>query len=119
MFDRIRRLWARAADVEAIGALSDHDLADLGLSRDQALNLVRLPDDVPGRVAAMGAIFGLTEEELTRDRGQWEELLMTCSSCREGAACRHFLDLGDRADPADAGFCPNAGTFAFEVRVPG
>jgi hypothetical protein len=117
MFERIRRLWARAADEDAIIALSDRDLADLGLSRDQALNLVRLPDDVPGRVAAMGAIFGLSEDELIRDRDQWEELLVTCNQCRETVACRHLLEVGDMATPTQAGFCPNAGRFAFEARA--
>jgi hypothetical protein len=117
MFERIRRLWARAADLDAVAALSDRDLADLGLSRDQALNLVRLPDDVPGRVAAMGAIFGLTEAELARDRGLWEDLLVTCNGCSHTVACRHLLELGEMAQPAHAGFCPNAGRFAVAARV--
>ena len=116
MFETIRRLWSRATDEDAIMALSDRELADLGLSRDQALNLVRLPDDVPGRVAAMGAIFGLSEADLTRDRAQWAELLQTCAACRETGACRRFLDLGAAADPAEAAFCPNAAAFAFEAR---
>ncbi len=117
MFERLKRLWARSGEADALAALSDRDLADLGLGRDQALNLMRLPDDVPGRVAAMGAIFGLSEAELTRDRGQWEDLLHTCAACRATGPCRRFLDRGAAADPAEADFCPNAAAFAFDPRV--
>lgn len=117
MFERLRRLWARSADLDAVAALNARELADLGLSRDQALNLVRLPDEVPDRVVAMGAIFGLSEDELTRDRGQWEELLVTCGRCRETLACRHLLEVAQMAGPAQAGFCPNAERFADQARA--
>jgi len=112
MLDRVRRFLARAADARAVAALSARDLADLGVSRDQAMNLVSLPDDVPGRIAAMGRIFGLTEAELMRDRGAWEELLMTCNACRELGACRRLLADADTATPTQAAFCPNSGRFA-------
>lgn len=112
MLDRFRRFLARAADLRAVADLSDRELADLGVSRDQALNFVTLPDDVPGRIAAMGRIFGLTEADLTRDRGEWEQLLMTCNSCRELGACRRLLADADLATPTQAAFCPNSGRFA-------
>lgn len=112
MLDRIRRFFARAADIRAVEALSDRELADLGVSRDQAMNLVTMPDDVSGRIAAMARIFGLTEADLTRDRGEWEEVLMTCHACRELGACRRLLADPDRATPTQAAFCPNSGRFA-------
>lgn len=113
MLERVRRFFAMATDVDEVELLSDRELADLGLSRDQARNLARLPDDVPGRIAAMGRIFGLTEADLVRDRGEWEELLLTCNACREQGACRRLLARADTADPTEASFCPNAGRFAF------
>lgn len=81
------------------------------------MKLVRLPDDVPGRGAAMGENFGLTEVELARDRELWAELRVTCNDCSPTMACRHLLDLGELAEPADAGFCPNAGRLAVAARV--
>ena len=116
MLDRIRallgELLARQRKLSEIARLSDRDLADLGVSRDQAERLAALPDDVPGRVLAMARIFDLTEADLTRDRGAWDEVLTTCHACRELAACRRLLARGDRADPTEAAFCPNAAVFA-------
>lgn len=113
MLERVRRFFARATGLDEVEQLSERELADLGLSRDQARNLSRLPDDVPGRIAAMARIFGLTEADLIRDRSEWEELLLTCNACRAQGACRRLLDRAETADPTEAGFCPNAGRFAF------
>ncbi len=110
MFERIRYLWKRAADEEAVLALSERELADLGVSRDQALALVRMPPEVPERVAAMAKIFGVTEADLAGNRADWEELLTTCAACAETRICRRFLARDER-DPANARFCPNAPHF--------
>ncbi|MFN3953692.1 MAG: DUF1127 domain-containing protein [Pararhodobacter sp.] len=110
MFNRIRRFFELARDADAVASLSERELADLGVSRDQALNLVSLTHDVPGRVAAMGRIFGLSEMELTRDRVVWRELLETCHHCRALPACRRLLGRhpgGEDARREAAGFCPN------------
>ena len=112
MLERLRRLFETRRDLAEVAMLSDRELTDLGVSRDQAMQLAALPDDVPGRVAAMGRIFGLSEAELTRDRAQWTGLLTVCQSCRELRACRKLLDRADSASPADAGFCPNWTEFA-------
>lgn len=120
MFNRIRRFFELARDADAVAALSERELADLGVSRDQALNLVSLPPDVPGRVAAMGRIFGLSEQELTRDRVAWRELLETCHHCRALPACRRFLGQrpgGEGARHEAAGFCPNRASFEQSLRT--
>lgn len=117
MFDRLLRLFARAGDRDSVAALDDRELADLGLTRDQALNLARLPAWVPDRVAAMGRLFGLAEADLIRDRGLWEDLLLTCRDCRQLAACRRLLDRDDRPEPTEAAFCPNAARFALPSAV--
>ena len=105
--ERIRRLFERHRDLTEVAELSDRELADLGVSRDQAVQLAALPDDVAGRISAMGRIFGLSEAELNRDRAVWLELLAVCNSCRELRACRRLLSRADAATPEDAAFCPN------------
>lgn len=115
MFDRIRAMIRQWQDVEAVAALDDRALADLGVSRDQAAALARLPAEVPARMAAMAAIFGVTEAVLRRDHAQWVEAMETCGHCGEGVACRRMLDrarvLDGSVSDADVGFCPNAGTW--------
>lgn len=64
MFNRIKTLIQRWNEVRAVSAFSDRDLADLGLSRAQLEAFVRMPDDVPDRVLAMAATFGLSETEV-------------------------------------------------------
>ena len=118
MLELLQRLVSRHRDLSEVAQLNARELADLGVTRDQAMQLAALPDDVPGRIAAMGRIFGLTEAELSRDRAVWAELLAVCHACRELKACRHLLDRADAAAPADAGFCPNWTQFAELERGP-
>lgn len=107
MIERIKALLARWRDVAELDGLSDHDLADLGFSREQVRRFAMMPADVPGRVTAMGTIFGLTEAELRRDHGAWVDLLETCSQCGDRGPCQQMLDKAAEAQPQDAGFCPN------------
>ena len=73
MFARIRALIDHLHDVQEVNALSDRDLDDLGMTRDQVLAFLRMPRDINDRVTAMGAIFGLSQVELKRDHGLWVE----------------------------------------------
>jgi Family of unknown function (DUF6455)/Domain of unknown function (DUF1127) len=112
MLDRIRALIARLRDVQEVNALSDRDLDDLGVSREQIVGFLRMPRDISERVTAMGQIFGLSEDELKRDHPQWIDLLSTCGHCSDRSACTKVLDKGSKADPADATFCGNRSVFA-------
>lgn len=112
MFDRIRTLIARLHEVQEVNALTDRDLDDLGMSREQVLDFLRMPRDISDRVTAMGKLFGLSETELKRDHALWVEVLSTCGHCADRAACTKLLALGDQAQPGEAGFCANRGTFA-------
>jgi hypothetical protein len=112
MFDRIRSLIHRLHEVQEVNALSDRDLDDLGMSRDQVLAFLRMPSDINERVTAMAAIFGLSETELKRDHGLWVELLSTCGHCTDRSACAKLLALGDQARASEADFCANRGAFA-------
>ena len=87
MFDRIRTLLHRLQEVQQVSALSDRDFADLGLSRHQAMDFLRMPRDISERVIAMGKVFGVPEEDLKRDYEQWVELLTICCHCTDRAIC--------------------------------
>ncbi len=110
MFDRIRTLIHRLHEVKEVNALTDRDLAELGLSRDQMLDFLAMPRDINERVNAMGAIFGVPAADLKRDHGLWLDLLSTCGHCADRAACSRALD--QHADSADCGFCGNRAAFA-------
>ncbi|MDP3195200.1 DUF6455 family protein [Tabrizicola sp.] len=112
MFARIRALIDRLHDVQEVNALSDRDLDDLGMTRDQVLDFLRMPRDINDRVTAMGAIFGLPETELKRDHGLWVEILSTCGHCADRGACARLLAKGDQAQPTEATFCGNREAFA-------
>ena len=112
MFNRIKALLNRWHEIKEIEALTDRDLDDLGMSRDQVLAFARMPADLTQRVTAMGQIFGVPEVELKRDHAEWVELLSVCGHCADRGACGVVLERGDLSRPADAGFCPNRGSFA-------
>lgn len=116
MFDRIRTLLHRLHDVKEVNALTDRDLDDLGISRAQVLDFLRMPQDITQRVTAMGAIFGLPEADLRRDHWQWVDLLSTCGHCGERGTCARILALGDMADPDRVTFCCNREVFASLTR---
>lgn len=110
MIDRLRALFRRSRDLNDLNAMSDHELADLGVSRAQAMDLARLPDDVPGRVAAMARLFGLTEDQLSADRDVWHALVQTCNHCEQLPKCARFM-AAEASYAEDALFCPNRRAF--------
>ncbi|WP_333818185.1 DUF6455 family protein [Tabrizicola sp.] len=111
MFNRIRALIDRLHEVQEVNALSDRDLDDLGMSREQVLGFLKMPRDISERVTAMGRIFGISEVELKRDHAQWVDLLTTCGHCADRAACAHLLAKGAGAQPSEAHFCGNRAVF--------
>lgn len=112
MFDRIRALLDRWHDLQSIDALSDRDLDDLGMSRAQLAEFISIPADVPDRIARMAAVFGIPQAALQANRADYLELLGTCHTCADRAACALALHKGDIKSPADAAFCPNAKIYA-------
>lgn len=112
MLARIRALIERWQQLKTLDALTDRDLADLGMTRGQVEAFIRMPPDVPDRVARMAAIFGIPEAELKANHTEYLELLGTCAQCRDRGACALVLARGDIARPAEAGFCPNAPAYA-------
>jgi Domain of unknown function (DUF1127)/Family of unknown function (DUF6455) len=115
MFDRIKTLLHRWSEFKEVNALTDRDLADLGLSRAQVVAFTQMPSDISDRVAAMGAIFGIPEVDLKRDHAQWVDLLETCGPCSHRAACSAVLAKADQSHPSDCSFCLNRESFAAMV----
>lgn len=112
MFERIKSLvdhWHQMNEVESLTA---RDLDDLGMTREQVLAFVRMPHDVPDRVAAMAHIFGLSEKQIKADHDAYVDLLYTCGNCKERGACALVLERGDLSRPSDADFCMNKHNFA-------
>lgn len=112
MFDRIKALMHRWQDLKEIAQLSQRDLDDLGMTRDQVEAFARMPQDVPDRVVAMAQIFGLTEAQVRADGDRYHELLHTCGQCKDRRNCSKVLERGALAKPSDAAFCMNKTSFA-------
>lgn len=108
MYDRIKALISRWHAVQEVNQLSDMELDDLGMTRAQVLRFVRMPHDVPDRVAAMAQIFGIPEADVKANHGRYMDLLDTCGTCGHRSACKMVLKQGDSARATDVGFCPNA-----------
>lgn len=112
MFERIKAFIERWNELNEVESLSDHELDDLGLTRDQVRAFVLIPHDVPDRVLAMAAIFGIPADQVQRDHAQYLELLESCCTCTDRGACALALKNGDLTRACDCGFCVNARNFA-------
>ena len=115
MLNQIRRFLDRLDQLKQVEALSDHDLHDLGMTRAQITAFANMPADVPDRVTAMAAIFGISADELKANRADYLELLGTCADCRQRSKCARLLNDAHLAQPADAGFCPNARVYSAQA----
>jgi hypothetical protein len=112
MMERFLRAFRLSRDLGDIEAMSDADLADLGLTRAQAVALNALPDDVPARVLAMGRVFGLDDAALLADPERWHQMLDRCNRCADLPACHRFMALEEPGAAGDVDFCANAENLA-------
>ncbi len=117
MFERIKALMDRWGELKEVDRLSEHELDDLGMTREQLRAFIQMPHDVGERVRHMGAIFGLSAEDLQANHDQWLEILTTCGQCRHRGECGHALAKRG-TQPDEVGFCLNAQTFAAEAAQP-
>jgi len=114
LMDRFLHLFRVSRDLHEIEAMNDRELADLGVTRSEAVALAQMPDDVPARVTAMAKVFGLDPAEVMQDRRVWTELLQTCAQCGDLGTCHRFMAREDPEEPVDTRrltFCPNRRTF--------
>ena len=118
MFERIKALMERWHDVKEINELSQRDLDDLGMSRDQVQAFVRMPHDIGERVKHMAAVFGISDAELQANHDAYIDILSTCGNCRDRARCTHLLAQGAEASPLEASFCLNYDTFTAKAEQP-
>lgn len=111
MLDRLRALLQSLRSMDEIDGLSDRELADIGFTRAEVADLVRMSAAIPARVARMAAVFGLDAADLQGDRATWVEALEVCGHCGSARECAHrFADGGVTAEGAEA-FCPNAALY--------
>ena len=111
MLNPLKTLFTRWQNTREVDHLSREELADMGMTRDQARTFTRMSPKVAQRVTAMGQVFGAPQSALTRDPAEWADLLSGCNRCPDKGACGHALMHGDITQPSEAGFCPNRGTF--------
>jgi uncharacterized protein YjiS (DUF1127 family) len=107
MFDRLRDFLRTLRTLDEIDAMSDRDLADIGFSRAEMVELATMSAEVPARMARMAALFGLSEAELRADRASYVEAVEVCAHC--GAAHRCTREIAEGTATAETvDYCPNA-----------
>lgn len=112
MRERLLALFARWRALQEIGAMSERDLADLGMTRDQILDFASVPADTEQRMATMAGIFGLSLDEVRREYATYLDMVQTCGHCGARRQCADTLAHADESRPEDCGFCPNARDYA-------
>lgn len=117
MLEGFRNFLRHLREMREADALTDRELADLGLSRDQLHFFLNLRPDVPERVAAMARIFGVDEADLRAIHGEYLDILGTCGTCADRGACGVALAEGSLKGPEDCTFCPNWDIFNAKARV--
>lgn len=110
MFGRSKHTAGYRRDRAEIRSLTERDLDDLGLSKDELIVLVQTPEPVAVRQRKMAARFGLTDGDLSDSRHDLVAAVQRCRNCGATQECATYLANPDLA--ADqATFCPNADTY--------
>ena len=116
MLERLREMLDQWRRVDEIERLSDRDLSELGMGREDLIALARMPGDVRDRVLAMAALHGLSADQVMRDRAEYLGFYQTCGNCHERGHCAEVLASG-AAGAEDCGFCPNAADYAAKAAL--
>ncbi len=98
--------------VREVDALSERDLNELGLSRDEVRAFARTSPEVTARVARMASVFGLEAADIQRDIPGYRDLVASCATCGRAGECRDRLQDAAHLTPDDVDFCPNAPAYA-------
>jgi uncharacterized protein YjiS (DUF1127 family) len=100
----------RNALAKELTALDDHQLEDLGITREQIPQLVSAHPEAPALMQRMMQRFGVAAESLA-DKPELRRLLQqVCNGCFARGECKRWLRSAAAGDYP--GFCPNAPTFA-------
>lgn len=115
MLERIKSAFRRIEALNEAARLSEIELDDIGLTRSEVADFIRIPEDATDRFGQMATIFGVSDRVLRAHPADYLSMLKTCSACRDRAACGLAMDRGDLTRPGDCGFCPNARALAEET----
>ena len=103
--------WCRQAALEKeLQRLTDIDLADIGITRNQIADIAWSRDS-PQLLQQMLQKLEIADGVLARHPGLRDELARACRSCGARKLCRHWLRR-ERADDSYRDFCPNESQFA-------
>ena len=115
---RVRAWWIYSRDkwakVSRIDELTPDEIAaladDIGVSNDELVRLVHLPDGTAGLLERRLRSLGLDEEQIVRVSPAFlGELQRTCASCPEKQRCAE--DFAEDENPTGwESYCANAGT---------
>ena len=97
------------------GYLAGLETTDFGVARSDALDLLDGRSDARERLLAMAARFGLSAEDIDRDRQTSVDIARACGRCRTERICRDYL--AGKRDLSPCGFCPNAERYAELARA--
>jgi uncharacterized protein YjiS (DUF1127 family) len=103
----VRDRWTTASDV---ARLDDHEVADLGISRNELQAIVRAGTQPRRLMTAMMARIGVRPSDLRRISGLTREVERTCALCAEKRRCRRWLKA-EQPSQDYRSFCPNAASF--------
>ncbi|MCG6857219.1 MAG: hypothetical protein LJE67_04055 [Salaquimonas sp.] len=106
----IRDWMMRERDRAYVAGLSRIDQEDLGMLRADVFELLDGRDDTRDRLLAMAARFGLSAEDIDRDRQTCLDISLACGKCKSSGICARFLAGDSYVGPDD--FCPNASRYA-------
>ena len=87
---------------------NDQELAELGLSRADYVQLVSGRPGTRERMEAIAAQFGVTSEMIDAHFGEAQEIAEICAQCEFGGACERAIKGRGSFDPA---LCPNAARY--------
>jgi uncharacterized protein YjiS (DUF1127 family) len=105
------KTWRRREALQhELQHLSDLDLADIGITREQ-IPVVARSQDAPLLMRRMMARLGIPEKALSKDPALRQRLVRECTTCYSRNHCRRWLRGGQRTEEYNQ-FCPNAPDFA-------
>ncbi len=116
--DRLFAIFDRWRALRDVAQMTDRELEDLGMTRGQMADLMRMPADSAERMLKMAAVFGLTEDEVKAHHDEYMELLGTCGTCgARGPCARTLANPGADAAEQASHFCPNAGVYTVKAET--
>ena len=107
---KLRDFLMRERTRAEIEAMSDREVADIGLDRSDLMSFAAARPQMRMQMLKMAEEFGLAEEDVSRPRWRALECVHACRTCRQPEACfRYLTGMGDGTfGPQD---CPNAKTY--------